>query len=131
MAHPELNRANTDPCSSLLNHVLSSITPPSMSFQFLLPTSALFGEGNGNSLQYSCLGNPMDRGAWWAIVHGLAKSQIQLKQISTHALGSTAVRKAKLSSWRSESTAQLPLRPRLILGRASREILGWSFRVSL
>ena len=27
------------------------------------------GEGNGNSLQYSCLGNPMDRGAWWAIVH--------------------------------------------------------------
>ena len=28
------------------------------------------GEGNGNPLQYSCLGNPMDRGAWWAIVHG-------------------------------------------------------------
>ena len=31
------------------------------------------GEGNGNPLQYSCLGNPMDRGAWWAIVHGVAK----------------------------------------------------------
>ena len=30
-------------------------------------------EGNGNSLQYSCLGNPMDRGAWWASVHGVAK----------------------------------------------------------
>ena len=30
-------------------------------------------EGNGNPLQYSCLGNPMDRGAWWAIVHGVAK----------------------------------------------------------
>ena len=29
------------------------------------------GEGNGNSLQYSCLGNPMDRGTWWAIVHGV------------------------------------------------------------
>ena len=28
------------------------------------------GEGNGNLLQYSCLGNPMDRGAWWATVHG-------------------------------------------------------------
>ena len=28
------------------------------------------GKGNGNSLQYSCLGNPMDRGAWWATVHG-------------------------------------------------------------
>ena len=31
------------------------------------------GEGNGNPLQYSCLGNPMDRGAWQAIVHGVAK----------------------------------------------------------
>ena len=31
------------------------------------------GEGNGNLLQYSCLGNPMDRGAWWAVVHGAAR----------------------------------------------------------
>ena len=31
------------------------------------------GEGNGNPLQYSCLGNTMDRGAWWATVHGVAK----------------------------------------------------------
>ena len=33
------------------------------------------GERNGNPLQYSCLGNPMDRGAWWATVHVVAKSQ--------------------------------------------------------
>ena len=33
------------------------------------------GGGHGNSLQYSCLGNPMDRGAWWAIVHGVGKIQ--------------------------------------------------------
>ena len=32
-------------------------------------------EGNGNPLQYSCLRNPMDTGAWWAMVHGVAKSQ--------------------------------------------------------
>ena len=32
------------------------------------------GEGNGNPLQYSCLENPMDRGAWWATVHGVTKS---------------------------------------------------------
>ena len=32
------------------------------------------GEGNGNPLQYSCLGNPMGRGAWWATVHGVAES---------------------------------------------------------
>ena len=36
------------------------------------------GEGNSNTLQYSCLGNPMDRGAWWAIVRGVAKSRIPL-----------------------------------------------------
>ena len=36
-------------------------------------------EGNDNSLQYSCLENPMDRGAWQAEVHGVAKSQTQLK----------------------------------------------------
>ena len=39
------------------------------------------GEGNGNPLQYSCLENPMDRGAWWAAVHGVTKSQTQLKQL--------------------------------------------------
>ena len=33
------------------------------------------GEGNGNPIQYSCLGNPMDKGAWWAIDHGVTKSQ--------------------------------------------------------
>ena len=33
------------------------------------------GEGNGNPLQYSCLENSMDRGAWWAAIHGVAKSQ--------------------------------------------------------
>ena len=36
------------------------------------------GEGNGNPLQYSCLENPMDRGAWWATIHGVAKSQTRL-----------------------------------------------------
>ena len=35
-------------------------------------------KGNGNPLQYSCPGNPMDRGAWWATVHGVAKSGTQL-----------------------------------------------------
>ena len=40
------------------------------------------GEGNGNPLQYSCLENPKDRRAWWAMVHGAAKSQTRL---STHA----------------------------------------------
>ena len=42
----------------------------------LIPGSGSFpGEGNGNPLQYSCLENSMDRGAWWATVHGVTKSQ--------------------------------------------------------
>ena len=38
------------------------------------------GEGNGNPLQYSCLGNPIDRGAWWATDQGVAKSQAQVTE---------------------------------------------------
>ena len=41
-------------------------------------SALLIGEGNGTPLQYSCLENPMDGGAWWAAVHGVAKSQTQL-----------------------------------------------------
>ena len=42
------------------------------------------GGGRDKPLQYSCLDNPMDRGAWWATVHGLTKSQTRLKQLSMH-----------------------------------------------
>ena len=40
------------------------------------------GEGNGNPLQYSCLENPMDRGAWWSAVHGVAKSWTRLSNFT-------------------------------------------------
>ena len=40
------------------------------------------GEGNGNPLQYSCLGNPMDGGAWWAAVHGVARSRTRLSSFT-------------------------------------------------
>ena len=40
--------------------------------------------GEGNPLQYACLGNPMDRGAWWTAVHGVTKCQTGLKRQSTH-----------------------------------------------
>ena len=39
-------------------------------------------EGNGNPLQYSCLENPMDGGAWWATVHGVAKSRTRLSNFT-------------------------------------------------
>ena len=41
------------------------------------------GEGNGNPLQYSCLENPMDRGAWWATVQGVAKSRTRLSNFTS------------------------------------------------
>ena len=44
---------------------------------------ACIGEGNSNPLQYSCLENPGDRGAWWAAVYGVAQSRTRLKQLSS------------------------------------------------
>ena len=42
----------------------------------------IYGEGNGTPLQYSCLENPMDGGAWWAAVHGVAKSWTRLSDFT-------------------------------------------------
>ena len=44
--------------------------------------AAISGEGNGTPLQYSCLENPMDGGAWWAAVHGVAKSRKRLSDFT-------------------------------------------------
>ena len=44
-----------------------------------LSMQAYVGEGNGNPLQYSCLGNPRDRGAWWSAVYEVAQSPTRLK----------------------------------------------------
>ena len=42
------------------------------------------GGGHGNPLQYSCLGNPMDREAWWAIIHGVAKDLDTTEQLNNN-----------------------------------------------
>ena len=47
--------------------------------------SKVAGERNGNPLQYSCLENPVDGGAWWAAVHGVVQGQTRLKRLSVHA----------------------------------------------
>ena len=61
----------------------------------LVPGLERFPEGGqGNPLQYSCLEDPMDRGAWWVTVHGITKSQTQLKPLSMH----TNTSKKSLSS---------------------------------
>ena len=55
--------------------MLLSVVQQSDSVMYMYIYTHNIGEGNGNPLQYSCLENPMDRGAWWAIVHGVKKSQ--------------------------------------------------------
>ena len=50
-----------------------------LSYIFSAAYVGKLGEGNGTPLQYSCLENPMDGGAWWAAVHGVAKSQTRLR----------------------------------------------------
>ena len=49
---------------------------------YLATTVSNMGEGNGTPLQYPCLENPMDRGAWWAAVHGVAKGQTRLSDFT-------------------------------------------------
>ena len=48
----------------------------------ILPNLEILGEGNDTPLQYSCLENPMDGGAWWTTVHGVAKSQTRLSNFT-------------------------------------------------
>ena len=59
------------------------------------------GGGHGNSFQYSCLGNSMDKGAWQAIVPGVAKSWTQLKQLSTHIDMYNPIKKKKIITYSS------------------------------
>ena len=71
----------------------------------LLPSSRMvFGEGNGTPLQYSCLENPMDGGAWWAAVHGVAKSQTLLSDFNFtfhfYALKKEMATHSSVLSWR-------------------------------
>ena len=64
------------------------------------------GEGNGNPLQYSCLENPVDRGAWWAAVHGVAQSRTRLKRLSMHVLGKEMATHSSILAWRIPGTEE-------------------------
>ena len=59
------------------------------------------GEGNGNPLQYSCLENPVDGGAWWAAIHGVAQNRTRLKQLSMHALEKEMATRSSILAWRT------------------------------
>ena len=77
----------------------------------ILATTILnLGEGNGNPLQYSCLENPMDGGAWWTAVHGLSKSQTWLSNFTFtfhfHALEKEMATHSSVVVWRIPGTAE-------------------------
>ena len=69
-----------------------------------------FGEGSGTPLQYSCLENPMDGGAWWASVRGVAKSRTQLSNFTLtfhfHALEKEMATHSSVLAWRIPETGE-------------------------
>ena len=73
-------------------------------------TGRTLGEGNGTPLQYSCLENPMDGGAWWAAVHGVAKSWTRLSDFTftfhSHALEKEMATHSSVLAWRIPETGE-------------------------
>ena len=70
----------------------------------------LIGEGNGTPLQYSCLENPMDGGAWWVAVHGVTKSRTRLSDFTFtfhfHALEKKMATHSSILAWRIPGTGE-------------------------
>ena len=82
-----------------------------MHIQIMMRYYQMPGEGNGTPLQYSCLENPMGGGAWWAVVHGVAKSGKQLSAFTFtfyfHALGMEMATHSSVLAWKSQGQGSL------------------------
>ena len=98
-----------------LQQNLNSLRPSRGEFKrtdadFLINASLTHGEGNGTPLQCSCLGNPMDRGAWKAAVHGVVNSWTRLSDVSFtfhfHALEKKMATHSGVLAWRIPGTGQ-------------------------
>ena len=78
--------------------------------QICLLLQVFLGEGNGTPLQYSCLENPMDGGAWYAAVHGVAKSRTRLSDFTFtlhfHALKKEMATHSSVLAWRIPGTGE-------------------------
>ena len=95
-------------CKTLTKLLIFSGRTRSLSDFF--PPIMRIGEGNGTPLQYSCLENPMDGGAWWAAVHGVAKSRTWLSNFTFtfhfHALGKEMATHSSVLVWRIPGTGE-------------------------
>ena len=90
------------------NHLWQSHRDSTLSIQANKQTVA--GEDNGTQLQYSCLENPMDGGAWWAAIHGVIDGQTQLSDFTLtfhfHALEKEMVTHSSVLAWRIPGTGE-------------------------
>ena len=96
-------------------------------FQFWGHVAFKIGEGNGTTLQYFCLENPMDRGAWWAAVHGVTASRTRLSDFTFtfyfHALEEEMATLSSVLAWRIPGTEEPGRRPSMGLHRVGHD---WS-----
>ena len=95
--HTKETRIERDTCTPMFIEALFTIARTS-------------GEGNGTPLQYSCLENPMDGGAWWAAVHEVAKSRTRLNDFTLtfhfHALEKEMATHSSVLAWRIPGTVE-------------------------
>ena len=83
LQHPSPSHpSGSSQCTSPKDPVSFTTGSPGMSQRFIL-SSCFIGEGSGTPLQYSCLENPRDGGAWWAVVYGVAQNRTRLKRLSS------------------------------------------------
>ena len=97
----------------LISAIIKPLLLPDLAFYVnytLLLSVFLCGEGDGIPLQYSCLENPMDREAWWAAVHGVAKSQTRLSDFPFtfhfHAFEKEMATHSSVLAWRIPGTGE-------------------------
>ena len=92
------------------------------SLLFNMLSRLVIGEGNGTPLQYSCLENPMDGGAWWAAVHGVTTSRTRLSNFTFsfhfHALKEEMATHSSILTWRIPGTGE----PGGLLSTGSRRV---------
>ena len=92
----------------LICHIFFKIAVHSVYLSVVWHLYSIYGEGNGNPLQYSCLENPRDRGAWWAAICGVAQSWTWLKRLSSSSsTPSIYLRLFLLKCWKISERTQI------------------------